>query len=103
MINAAQFCCFDFDSTISGVTVSFESTGKDEEEHFSKMQLLVALGEGLLSNNQSSMAGTVGLGPFLEPWTGKYNGYPRFDLVKASGVQEAMLKGMELRVQRSKL
>ncbi len=58
---------------------------------------LVALGEGLLSNNQSSMAGTVGLGPFLEPWTGKYNGYPRFDLVKASGVKEAMLKGMELK------
>ncbi len=58
---------------------------------------LIALGEGLLFGDHLAVANTVTLGPFLDAWTGKYNGYPRFDLVKPDGVKAAILQGMDLK------
>lgn len=58
---------------------------------------LLALGGSSILYNQNSLAKTVTLSPFLEPWVGDHGGIPRFDLLKKSNVKPALLKGMDLK------
>ena len=46
---------------------------------------------------KQSLAETVSLGPFLDPWTGEHEGYPRFDLANTAGLKDALMKGMDLK------
>lgn len=46
---------------------------------------------------QSSKAETSAMEVFLEPWTGKYGGTPRFDLAKVAHLKSAILKAIDLK------
>ncbi len=53
-------------------------------------------GTSLLTMKET-LAKTVALGPYLEPWTGKHGGYPRFDMIKVSGIKDALMQGMDIK------
>lgn len=58
---------------------------------------LLTLGGGILVNNEPTLATTVSLGPFMDPWTGDHGGVPRFDLLKVENFKPAILKAMDLK------
>ncbi len=55
------------------------------------------LGGNFAMTNKPALAGTVNLGPLLDPWTGAYGGTPRFDLIQVTEIKPAFLKGMDLK------
>ncbi len=61
--------------------------------------LAVLGGSSLMSLKDSFAASTVpvGLTPFLDPWTGAHEGFPKFDKIKVDDFKAAMLKGMDLK------
>lgn len=67
---------------------------------FVKAAVAAALYSGstlLMKEKVLAAATTTPLGPMLDPWTGKYGGYPRFDLAKPGMLKDALLKGMDLK------
>src|SRR5689334_8721458 len=63
---------------------------------------VVMLSGGFVMSAKQSLAETVTLGPLLDKWTGNYNGYPRFDLVKISDFKPSILKAMDLKREQIK-
>lgn len=58
---------------------------------------LAALGSNPIFSLSKALAATANTGPFLDPWIGAHNGFPRFDLVKVADLKSALLKGMDLK------
>ncbi|HMP51230.1 MAG TPA: M3 family peptidase, partial [Candidatus Melainabacteria bacterium] len=58
---------------------------------------LAALGSNPIFSLSKAFAATANTAPFLDPWIGAHNGFPRFDLVKVTDLKSALLKGMDLK------
>ncbi len=51
---------------------------------------------------QSPAETIASIEPFLDPWTGKHGGTPRFDLAKVADLKAAIMKGMDLKREEIK-